>query len=74
MDPHVSRSAMVRALSAEGAEAEVDAAIPHLLSCRPCLEIAAGVVEELRERSALVPASKPWTALLTLLEQEERQN
>jgi tetratricopeptide (TPR) repeat protein len=74
MDPHVSRSAMVRALTAEGAEAEADAAIPHLLSCRPCLEIAAGVVEELSGRSALVPASKPWTALLTLLEQEERQN
>jgi tetratricopeptide (TPR) repeat protein len=74
MDFHVSRSAMVRALSAEGAEAEADAAIPHLLSCRPCLEIAAGVMEELRERSALVPASKPWTALLTLLEEEERQN
>jgi tetratricopeptide (TPR) repeat protein len=72
MDSHVSRSAMVRALSAEGAEA--DAAIPHLLSCRPCLEIAADVVEELRERSALVPASKPWTALLTLLEWEERQS
>lgn len=74
MDLHVSRSAMVRALSAEGAEAEVDAAIPHLLSCRRCLEIAAGVVEELRARSALVPASKPWIALVTLLEQEERQS
>jgi tetratricopeptide (TPR) repeat protein len=74
MDPHVSRSTMVRALTAEGAEAEADAAIPHLLSCRRCQEIAAGVVEELRERSALVPASKPWAALLTLLEEEERQN
>jgi tetratricopeptide (TPR) repeat protein len=36
--------------------------------------MAAAVVEELRERSALVLVSRPWAALLTLLEQEERQS
>lgn len=56
MDSHVSRSDVVRALS-EGAEADTDAAVPHLLSCRPCLEMAADVAEELRERSALGPMS-----------------
>lgn len=63
----------MRALSRGGAQPDVDAAIPHLLACRPCQELAATVVAELRESSALVPLSEAWIALLTLLEEEERQ-
>ncbi len=73
MAPHLSRSDLVRALSRGGAHLDVDAAIPHLLACRPCQELAAAVVEELRESSALVPLSEAWISLLTLFEEEDRQ-
>lgn len=63
----------MRSLSGESTLRDVDAAVPHLLACRPCQDLAAAVVEELREASALAPLSEAWAAFLTLLEEEERQ-
>lgn len=46
--------------------------VPHLAACRPCLELAARVVEELKKNNALVRPKDARAAVLTLLEEEER--
>ncbi|HEV2854927.1 MAG TPA: hypothetical protein VHC97_19200 [Thermoanaerobaculia bacterium] len=72
MAPHLSRSALIRLLSGEAAQTEVDGMVPHLVACRPCWELAAGVVAELKKDKVLAYSADARTAVLRLLEVEER--
>lgn len=72
MTPHLSRPELVRLLSGEAVQTEVDDMVPHLIACRPCWELAAGVVAELKKDNALVRSGDKQAAVLTLLEDEER--
>lgn len=72
MTPHLSRSALIRLLSGEAVQAEVDGMVPHLVACRACWELAAGVVAELKKDKALAHPADARAAVLTLLEVEER--
>jgi tetratricopeptide (TPR) repeat protein len=72
MAPHLSRPELVRLLSGEAVQTEVDDMVPHLIACRPCWELAAGVVAELKKDKALVRSGDKRAAILTLLEDEER--
>lgn len=72
MSAHLSRSALSRLLSGEAAQSEVDCALPHLVACRPCWELAARVVEELKRGNALARTPDARAAVLTLLEEEEK--
>ncbi|HYN20016.1 MAG TPA: helix-turn-helix domain-containing protein [Thermoanaerobaculia bacterium] len=49
MDQHLSRSDLMRALAAGSDQTEVDSGSLHLLRCGQCLDLAAELVEELRE-------------------------
>jgi tetratricopeptide (TPR) repeat protein len=72
MAPHLSRPELVRLLSGEAVQTEVDDMVPHLIACRPCWELAAGVGAELKKDNALVRSGDKQAAVLTLLEDEER--
>ncbi len=72
MAPHLSRLELVRLLSGEAVQAEVDDMVPHLIGCRLCWELAAGVVAELKKDNALVRSGDKQAAVLMLLEDEER--
>lgn len=74
MDRHLSRAALVHLFSTRGTQPEVETSIPHLLRCGPCRDLAARVVDELKRDSTLVShPSDSRAAVLTLLEEEERQ-
>ena len=72
MAPHLSRPELVRLLSGEAVQTEVDDMVPHLIACRPCWELAAEVVAELKKDNALVRSGGKQAAVLMLLEDEER--
>jgi len=72
MAPHLSRAALIRLLSGEAVQTEVDGMVPHLVACRPCWELAAGVVAELKKEKVLAHSTDARSAVLTLLEVEER--
>lgn len=46
--------------------------VPHLVACRPCWELAARVVAELKKDNALARTPDARAAVLTLLEEEEK--
>ncbi len=74
MAPHLSWAELTGLLSGEAARAEVDRMVPHLIACRPCWELAARVVAELKKDSPLAhPADPRAVAVLKLLEDEERE-
>ncbi|HWM92316.1 MAG TPA: hypothetical protein VN493_16245 [Thermoanaerobaculia bacterium] len=68
MAPHLSRKRLARALSEDGDPAEADAAVAHLLACRPCQDLAA---EELGAGSARPRLSQKGNAFRTLFKSEE---
>jgi len=71
MDRHLSRIELVRVLSDRG---EAGAAIPHLLRCASCRDLAAKVIGELkREGSFTARPCDSRGAVLIVLEEEERQ-
>lgn len=72
MTSHLSRSALTRLLSGEAVQSEMDRMVPHLVACRPCWELAARVVAELKKDNALARAQDARAAVLTLLEEEEK--
>jgi hypothetical protein len=72
MTSHLSRAALTRLLSGEAVQAEVDRMVPHLVACRPCWELAARVVGELKKDNSLVRTPDARAAVLTLLEEEEK--
>src|SRR5215212_2031840 len=72
MPPHLSRSALIRLLSGEAVQTEVDRMVPHLVACRPCWELAAQIVAELKKDNALARTPDARSAVLTLLEEEEK--
>jgi tetratricopeptide (TPR) repeat protein len=72
MTSHLSRSALIRLLSGEAVQSEVDRMVPHLVACRPCWELAARVVAELKKDNALARKPDARTAVLTLIEEEEK--
>jgi tetratricopeptide (TPR) repeat protein len=49
MEQHLSRSDLMRALAVGGDQTEGESGSPHLLRCGQCLDLAAELVEELRE-------------------------
>jgi hypothetical protein len=74
MTRHLSRAALVRLFSTRGTQPEIEAAVPHILRCESCWNLAFKVVDDLRRDSALVEhPSDPRATVLTLLEQEEQQ-
>lgn len=72
MEPHLSRKRLVRALSVDGDPAEADAAVAHLLACRPCQDLAADVAEEIWAGPARPRLSQEGSAFRTLFKSEER--
>lgn len=62
----------MRLLSGEAVQSEVDGALPHLVACRTCWELAARVVEELKKDNALARTPDARAAVVTLLEEEEK--
>src|SRR5215213_8382340 len=72
MPPHLSRSALIRLLSGEAVQTEVDRMVPHLVACRPCWELAAQIVAELKKDNALARTPDARSAVLILLEEEEK--
>ena len=46
--------------------------VPHLVTCRPCWELASEVAAELKKDNALARTPDARAAILTLLEEEER--
>lgn len=75
MSEHLSREALTRVLLGDVAEPEVDeTAIPHLMRCTCCLDLAAEVVEELRSGSTFVPPSEAWEAFVTVLDTDRQQS
>lgn len=72
MAAHLSRSELIRLLSGEAVQSDVDSALPHLVACRPCWELAARVVEELKKDDALARVQDARAAVLTLLAEEEK--
>jgi hypothetical protein len=72
MTSHLSRFSLIRLLSGEAVQTEVDRMVPHLVACRPCWELAARVVAELKKDKALAHTPDARAAVLTLLEEEEK--
>jgi hypothetical protein len=62
----------VRLLSGKAVQIEVDRMVPHLVGCRPCWELAAQTVAELKKDNALARTPDARSAVLTLLEEEEK--
>ena len=73
MGQHFLRSALRRVFSGHAAQHEMDDAVPHMAHCRPCWELAARVIAELRQEDLLVHPSDARGAVLVLLEEEERK-
>src|SRR5215210_6197048 len=69
---HLSRFSLIRLLSGEAVQTEVDRMVPHLVACRPCWELAARVVAELKKDNALAHTPDARSAVLTLLGEEEK--
>jgi tetratricopeptide (TPR) repeat protein len=72
MTSHLPRSALIRLLSGEAVQSEVDRMVPHLVACRPCWELAARVVAELKKDNTLTRKPDARAAVLTLIEEEEK--
>src|SRR5215211_8349225 len=72
MTTHLSRFSLIRLLSGEAVQSEVDRMVPHLVACRPCWELAARVVAELKKDNALTRKPDSRAAVLTLIEEEEK--
>jgi hypothetical protein len=72
MASHLSRSALIRLLSGEAVQSEVDRMVPHLVACRQCWELAARVVAELKKDNSLARIPDARAAVLTLIEEEEK--
>lgn len=73
MGRHFSYSALGRVFAGRAAQPEVDEAVPHLAHCRPCWDLAAKAIAELKRENLLARPSDARGAVLTLLEEEERQ-
>jgi tetratricopeptide (TPR) repeat protein len=73
MERHLSQSALVEVFSGQAEEPEVAAAVAHLPGCPPCWDRAARVIAELKSTGLLVHPPDARGAVVTLLEEEDRE-
>lgn len=74
MPLHLTKVALKRLFSGRAFHAEVDSMASHIAACRPCRDLAARVVAELRKEDALARSTDVRAAILAMLDVEARAN
>jgi tetratricopeptide (TPR) repeat protein len=72
MERHLSTAALARLFTGRTAHSEAEIAEAHVARCRPCLDLAATAAAELRRSGVLLGLQERSSAVLGLLEAEDR--